>query len=198
MKPDLRDELIAMFEEDRRVRAELAAEGSLFQGYHPRMEEVHRRNGNRLAEIIKGRGWPGRSLVGEEAAGAAWVILQHAIGNPALQRRGLELLRQAVATGEAPWSQVAMLEDRIRCNEGRPQLYGTQFDWDQEGQMSPLPIEDRENVEERRRQMGLPPVAGVIRQMRQQFASEGRRPPKDWSTRQREIDAWARKVGWRS
>jgi hypothetical protein len=29
-----------MAEEDLRVRAELAADGSLFQGYHPRMQAV--------------------------------------------------------------------------------------------------------------------------------------------------------------
>lgn len=45
----LREELLATEAEDRRVRAELAADGSLFDGYHPRMAEVHRRNAGRLA-----------------------------------------------------------------------------------------------------------------------------------------------------
>ncbi len=48
----LRDELLAMRAEDERVRDELANEGSLYEGYHPRMAEVHRRHGARLAEII--------------------------------------------------------------------------------------------------------------------------------------------------
>jgi hypothetical protein len=30
-----------MVNEDHRVRAELAADGSLFDGYHPRMRAVH-------------------------------------------------------------------------------------------------------------------------------------------------------------
>ena len=37
MNDALRDELVAMAEEDQRVRAELASDGSLFDGYHPRM-----------------------------------------------------------------------------------------------------------------------------------------------------------------
>src|SRR5262245_43076841 len=142
MNGSLRDELVAMAEEDQRVRAELAAEGSLFEGYHPRMEEVHRRNAARLTEIMAEHGWPGRTLVGKEGAHAAWLVLQHAIGNPPLQRRGLELLRRAVAEGEVPAALAAMLEDRIRSFEGKPQVYGTQFDWDEHGRLSPLPIED--------------------------------------------------------
>ncbi len=54
--PSLREGLLAMAAEDRRVRAELAADGSLFDGYHPRMAEVHRRNAARLTEILDRHG----------------------------------------------------------------------------------------------------------------------------------------------
>src|SRR5881398_1199456 len=91
----LLDELVAMAEQDQRVRAELAADGTLFEGYHPRMEAIHRGNAARLTVIIDRHGWPGRGLVGEQGAQAAWLILQHAIGEPALQRRGLALLQEA-------------------------------------------------------------------------------------------------------
>src|SRR5688500_3348445 len=98
----LRAELLAMTEEDLRVRTELAEHGSLFDGYHPRMELVHRRNATRLSAILDRCGaWPGRSLVGGDGAHAAWLIAQHAIGDPVLQRRALQLLRVAAAQGEA-------------------------------------------------------------------------------------------------
>src|ERR1043165_1783960 len=115
-QPDenLRRELLAMLEEDLSVREELAAEGSLFDGYHRRMQAVHRRNAARLAEIIEQYGWPGRGLVGDDAARAAWMIVQHAISEPDLQRRVLVLIKEAAASGEAPLWQAAMLEDRIR------------------------------------------------------------------------------------
>src|SRR4051812_49850747 len=121
--PALRAELEAMAEEDRRVRAELAADGSLFGGYHPVMQAVHDRNAARLTEIIEQHGWPGRSLVGEDGAGAACLVLHHAIGHPALQRRGLVLLQEAVAQGEVPALEAAILEDRIAFFEGRPQRH---------------------------------------------------------------------------
>src|SRR4051812_24269343 len=154
--PALRAELLALAAEDQRVRAELTADGSLFDGYHPRMAEVHRRNAVRLAEILDRLGWPGKSLVGEDGAAAAWLVLQHAIGDPPLMRRGLALLG-GLAPGEVDPARLATLEDRVRAFEGRPQRYGTQYDWDETGQLGPLPIEDPERVDLLRRSVGLGP-----------------------------------------
>jgi hypothetical protein len=184
-------ELSAMAAEDRRVREELARDGTLFDGYHPRMEEVHDRNAARLTEILDAHGWPGRSLVGERAAQDAWMILQHVIGHPELQCRGLELLRRAPAGDVSPL-EIAMLDDRIRTFEGRGQLYGTQLDWDDSGQLSPLPLEDPEGVDERRASIGLPPLAEYLQQHRAETA------PRDLEQRQREKDAWLERVGWRT
>lgn len=193
----LKAELSAMAAEDLRVRAELAGDGSLFEGYHPRMREVHGRNAARLLALLAEHGWPGRSLVGEDAAAAAWLVLQHAIDHPALQRRGLTLLRDAAVSGEASMLQLAMLEDRVRTCEGRGQLYGTQYDWDEHGRMSPLPIEDEAGVDARRAALGLVPLAEDIRRMRDTAAREGQRPPADRGARERAKQAWLRSVGWR-
>ncbi|HXG68543.1 MAG TPA: DUF6624 domain-containing protein [Blastocatellia bacterium] len=193
----LRKELLEMAAEDRRVREELAADGSLFEGYHPRMEAVHRRNAARLVAIMEEYGWPGCSLVGEDGEEAAWLIAQHAIGDPPLQRRGLELIRQAAAQGETPAWQAAMLEDRIRMFEGKPQLYGTQYDWDENGLMSPCPIEDAERVDERRLAVGLGPLEENTRRVREGVARSKEQPPRDCAARQKEMDEWARVVGWR-
>jgi hypothetical protein len=188
---------MAMAAEDEVVRAELAAAGSLFQGYHPRMAEVHRRNAAALAEIIAGLGWPVPALVGDDGSRAAWLVLQHAIGDPPFQRRGLELLRAAVGRGEIPGWQAAYLEDRIRFFEGRPQVYGTQYDWDEDGRISPLPVEDAAGVDERRKAVGLLPLDEDTRRKREGIARSGEEPPRDWHRRQREMEAWARSVGWR-
>jgi hypothetical protein len=198
MNAALRDELLAMAAEDQQVRAELAADGSLFDGYHPRMQVVHDKNAARLTKIIEEYGWPGLSLVGEDGAHAAWLVLQHAIGNPPLQRRGLELLRQAVAQGEAPALGAAMLEDRIRFFEGRPQVYGIQFDWDESGELGPLPIEDEASVDERRQSVGLGPLAEDIQRKRDEMAWSLEKAPSDWAERQKQFEAWARTVGWRT
>jgi len=186
-----------MSQEDQSVRAELAEDGSLFGGYHPRMELVHRRNAVRLSAILDRHGWPGRTMVGSDAAHAAWLVVQHAVGDPALQHRVLQLLRPAAALGEAALLEVAMLEDRIRVSEGRPQRYGTQFDWDQNGEMSPLAVEEVEHVDERRRAVGLGPLADDTRIHREYIAQSKERPPADWPQHQRDIHDWFRCKGWR-
>ncbi len=151
----LRQELLDMAEEDLRVRADLAADGSLYRGYDARMRAVHDRNANRLARILSERGWPGEARVGPDAAQAAWLIAEHAIVQPAFQRQALSALSAAARRGEVPAWQVVSLEDRIRTFEGRPQRYGTQFDWDASGQLNPLPIEDPLGVDERRQAVGF-------------------------------------------
>lgn len=90
-----------------------------------------------------------------------------------------------------------MLEDRIRCFEGRPQRYGTQFDWDEHGELSALPVEDADSVDERRRAVGLGPLAEAVAAQRRLAIAEGERPPRDAAKRRLEAEAWAREVGWR-
>jgi hypothetical protein len=193
----IRSELLTMAEEDGRVRAELAADGALFGGYHPRMRAVHEANAERLASILRARGWPGEPRVGPEGAKAAWIIVQHAISRPAFQREALEALRQAATRGEVPAMQPALLEDRIRTLEGRPQRYGTQFDWDESGELRALPLEDPEGLDERRSSVGLPPLADAARQHRAAAAMNGEGPPRDWTAYRRRLEQWLREVGWR-
>ncbi|MEM6292018.1 MAG: DUF6624 domain-containing protein [Myxococcota bacterium] len=189
--------LLAMAARDLAVRERLAADGSLFDGYHPHMEHVHLEHAARLSDLIDDIGWPNVELVGAEAAEAAWLILQHAISMPALQRRGLALLETEAAHDRAEASNVAMLEDRIRVFEGRAQRFGTQFDWDANGQLSPHPIEDPAGVDARRREVGLPPLDETTAKHRRRAREEGEHPPDDAAARRAQADAWARRVGWR-
>jgi len=91
---------------------------------------------------------------------------------------------------------VAMLEDRVRTFSGLPQIYGTQFAWDERGEMQPLPLEDAARVDERRAAIGLPPLAEKLREINDAIRREGERMPADAEARRREIDAWERSVGW--
>lgn len=186
-------ELIAMADEDARVRAELAADGSLYAGYNPAMRAVHDRNAARLAGILDAVGWPAAGKVGPQAAAAAWIIAMHAIARPDLQRRCRDLLWREAEANRVPPRQAAHMEDRVRAFEGRPQLYG---DWTEHGTLGPIGLEDPDNVDARRAEVGLPPLSEQLERM-----NAGRepmeRPPADWEARRREIDEWARSVGWR-
>lgn len=190
--------LIAAAQRDMETRTRLAASGELFNGYNPEMEAVHDENAALLTRVFDDVGWPGRRDYGDDGAGAAFLILQHAIGHPALQRRGLALLLDAIPEGQANPLDAAYLADRIAIFEGRAQTFGTQFDWDANGQLSPATVRDPEGLDERRASVGLPPIAETIAQIRANAAAEGDRPPTDLAQRRADYDAWARKAGWRA
>jgi hypothetical protein len=197
MNTPLSQELINMAREDVELRNSLASYRSPTNGYHPQMKAVHDRNAKRLDEIIQQHGWPGKSMVGEEAAQAAWLILQHAIAHPQLQRRCFPLLVKQVEAGEITPVEMAMFEDRIRCFEGRPQRFGTQFDWDQQLLMSPLKMDDAKLVDERRKQIGLRPMREEIIAKRKETDESGEQPPDNYQRYLTEKEEWLRANGWR-
>lgn len=158
----LRSELLAMQADDLRVRQELLDAGELDGHYVPRMERVHVNNAHRLRQIISEHGWPDESLVGADGAEAAWLIVQHAIGDPDLQRSALSLLRDSAERGRVPAWHAAYLEDRIALYENRAQRYGTQsLDDPRDGRARPWLLAEPERVDELRAGVGLKPLAPI-------------------------------------
>jgi hypothetical protein len=155
----LRLDLLAMRAEDRSVRQELIDSGELGGPYVPRMEDVHRKNAARLRQLLELYGWPAVDIAGQDGAEAAWLIAQHAIGEPDFQRRVLALLRTCVAENRVPAWHAAYLEDRIAMHEGRPQRYGTQWVQDPtDGRYRPWPLADADHVGDLRGGVGLSPM----------------------------------------
>jgi hypothetical protein len=152
LDPELRDELVAMMEQDQEERT---GTGTIED--QPRTD--------RLKEIIEEHGWPGFDLVGVEGEEASWVLAQHADLDPEFQEQALELLRDAVAAGDASPGNLAYLEDRVAVAQGRPQLYGTQMGCRKKGPVPATPIEDPAGLDERRAEAGLPPHAEYVEEM---------------------------------
>jgi hypothetical protein len=121
-----------------------------------------------LKVIVQTHGWPGQSLVGAEAASAAWLLVQHADHDPAFQRECLDLMEKAVESGDASAQDLAYLTDRVLRAEGRPQRYGTQFMDGPEG-LEPQPLEDPASVDERRASVGLQPLGEYRQQIARQY-----------------------------
>ena len=173
--PGLRDELLAMMAEDQAVRTGVAPPGDertaeeLFAAW----PQVDADNALRMGEILDEFGWPGWSLVGEDGALAAWVLIQHADFNLDLQKRGLAMMRAAVEADDADPSDLAYLIDRVLVAEGKPQLYGTQLGADENGELVPrTPIEDEANVDARRAEMGLGTLEAYYEEFREAMEAE--------------------------
>jgi hypothetical protein len=129
-----------------------------------KLGEIDRKNRARLQQIVATVGWPGTTLVGSDGAHAAWLLVQHADADPPFQKSCLALMRGA-RKGEVAAIDVAYLTDRVRVAEGKKQLYGTQLEHD----FTPQPIEDVENVDRRRAEAGLPPLADYLKEAKRMY-----------------------------
>jgi hypothetical protein len=191
---ELRAELIAMREEDLRVRQELLDAGLLGGSYVALMEAVHLKNAARLREVIAQYGWPAEDIAGKDGAEAAWLMAQHAIGEPDFQRNVLNLLRQCAANGRTPAWHAAYLEDRIAMHEGRPQRFGSQWvDDPRDGRIRPWKLAEPGQVNELRTSVGLGPLR-PIPQPGPELPDEQRKAIEENT---RWWEQWLASKGWR-
>jgi hypothetical protein len=152
--------------EDQACRARLSMEGTFDKADVERLREIDARNTEWMKGVISRHGWPSAGAVGENGAVNAWMLVQHADHDVAFQERCLELLRAAVAAGEADGRSLAYLEDRVAMHRGRPQRYGTQFRAARDGDgYEPYPLEDEARVDELRASVGLGSLSEYARQI---------------------------------
>jgi len=186
--------LLDMEARDQALRAELTANGELDDRYHPRLEELHRTNASRLRQMIAVFGWPGFTLVGDKGAQAAWRVALHAISEPAFMRQCRDLMDLASHNGDVPRWQFAIIDDRIRVYEGKPQRYGTQLRGGPDG-LEPYPLEDDSRVNSMRVHAGLPPLAQTLAKAR---AAQPRLSAAEQARRDAAELEFRRHAGWLS
>lgn len=188
--------IIDLKNKDLEFREKLIAAKKLGDGYNSEMERLHNQNAAVLNEIIDKIGYPTIDKVGKEANEAAWLVIQHAISKPEFMKKCLKLLANAVDENKASEINLAYLTDRIAVFEDKPQLYGTQFDWDENGLLSPNTFDDLASVNQRRKRIGLNSLEEQTENIRTRAKSENQFPPKDLEIRKLEILEWKKRVGW--
>jgi hypothetical protein len=194
--PTISEQLIKIKQADLQLREKLNVEGRLSSGYNPEMRAVHEANADILGLIIDEISYPTIDKVGEDGSDAAWLIIQHAISRPNFMKKCLLLLETAVIERQAKPIHLAYLSDRIASFQELPQLYGTQFDWDENGIMKPKPYDDVNKVNERRSEIGLNSLEEQIEIIREQSSQENESPPDDYLQRKKAYDKWRKEVGW--
>jgi hypothetical protein len=161
--PEIASELEEMAKVDQDMREKAIKDQNFWDA------GVDKRNTERMKEIIAQIGWPTRSKVGERGMKDAWLLVQHADHDIEFQKQCLELMK-AESSDEVGLSNIAYLTDRIRCNEGQSQLYGSQFK-EVDGKFVMKPVEDEEHLEQRRKEMGLGTVAEGYEGMNAKYKS---------------------------
>ncbi|MBO0697962.1 MAG: hypothetical protein J2P46_06195 [Zavarzinella sp.] len=168
---ELRKELLRRRDEDQKFRQqviEAQKKGPVPADLVKQLAETDRANREWLKGVVEKKGWPVRTLVGFDGEDAAWLMVQHADPDPAFQKQALKLLEAAVKENEARPIHVAYLTDRVQTGEGKKQIYGTQFTL-KDGKLQAQPIEDEANVDKRRAELGMVPLAEYRKLMEQAY-----------------------------
>lgn len=153
--PTLRSELISMRDADQEVRRRWVKDQKN-EALKREMAAIDAKHVARLREILRTSGWPGKSMVGTDGAGAAWTIAQH--GGQLFLQQTVPLMKAAAEHGELDWGLVATSIDRVLLGEGKKQLYGTQFDTEGD-RCEPRNVEDPAKLDDRRKAVGLGPIS---------------------------------------
>lgn len=115
----------------------------------------------KVNEIIERYGWLGPQEVGMNGSQAIFLVIQHS--DLATQKKYLPLIIKAEKDGKTLSSNLAILKDRIAMRQGKKQLYGSQGFKDQiTGKNYVYPIADVDNLEQRRKVMGMPPMKEYV------------------------------------
>lgn len=111
-----------------------------------------------LEALLDSKGWPERSQVGSSAASTPFFVIQHS--NAATQEKYIKMFETTCRKGEGNWNQYALMFDRMRMNQDKPQRYGTHHYLDPaKGRTDELyPLEDESKVDEWRKEIGLEPL----------------------------------------
>lgn len=115
-----------------------------------------------VSKILDERGWLGSNFVGKNGNMTLFLVIQHA--DSATQVKYLPMMREAVKNGNASGGQLALLEDRIALRQGKKQIYGSQIGTDNKTGVSFVQdLDDPDNVDKRRAEVGLPPLADYVK-----------------------------------
>jgi hypothetical protein len=117
-----------------------------------------------VQQVLDKYGWLGISQIGEKANQAIYLTIQHA-QDKNIREKYFPLLKESAKKRESKLADMATMKDRILVENGKKQIYGTQYKII-EGERVLLPIKDSKNINKRREKVGLekinPPLTKAI------------------------------------
>ncbi|HMN88831.1 MAG TPA: hypothetical protein PKD70_01280 [Saprospiraceae bacterium] len=165
----LANELNTIYDEDQLYRRMIDSvdqqygwESEEMKTLWAKIAEVDAVNLQKVKAILDEYGWLGSDVVGGKGAMALFLVIQHA--DLEVQIHYLPMMREAAKAGKAQPNHLAMLEDRVAMRQGNKQIYGSQVTRNQEtGKWEVAPIRDPLQVDARRAEVGLGPLADYLK-----------------------------------
>lgn len=116
----------------------------------------------KMLSIVNTYGWRGKAYFGEASSMALLITFMHA--GISYQKKYFSLMKEAALKGNLPPEGFAMIADCIALHDSGQQLYGTQFRFRRgvPGYAEPFPVASPEELDVRRKQIGLEPYQQFI------------------------------------
>lgn len=177
-QPELRAELLEMrrVDQDARLKCLGSAEEQM-NCFREIAEKIDAPHTKRLNEIFDKHGFPVAAMVGKDGVDAFMLLVQHAVSDE-IRERIKEPMRLAFLRKEIPPDRYAAFIDRLLVNQGKPQIYGSNFEM-RDGRMVMSPVEDPPELNNRRRAAGLPPIEEYAEMLRELYKIEVVLPGKE-------------------
>jgi hypothetical protein len=165
---DVIDKLLIIDNDDQKYRIQVQELGEKFGLFSKEVDSVWALlnktdsiNQVKVKAILDKYGWLGISKIGNQCSSTLYRVIQHSDLNT--QEKYLPLIREAVKNKEAKPRDLATIEDRVALRQGKKQIYGTQVGQDKKSLKYHLsPLEDPDNVDKRRAEVGLEPLSIVL------------------------------------
>jgi Ca-activated chloride channel homolog len=132
-----------------------------------RLRESRQKNVTELCGVLKEYGWPSKALVGLDGVDAVFFLIRDSAPFQ-LQIALLPVVVEATKLGDVSRAQFAAFVDLLRLRTGLKQLFGTQAALIN-GFLVLYPIEGEAQVDARRKQYGLGPLAEYLRYLEQSY-----------------------------
>lgn len=123
---------------------------------------IDKENQQIVVSTIEKCGFPSVEKHGNRSVEAVFFVIQHA--GKSLREKYFAQIKKSADQGDLQWSKVALMEDRMLMDRGEKQKYGSQVQKKNGSDKWNLyPIEDPQNVNKRRAQVGLGPIEEYLK-----------------------------------
>lgn len=163
-KPALRNQLLAMLDEDQYYRSranfiehEYGKASRKLKKVWDTLMVVDSINLKVLTKTLDDIGFPTFDMVGIDGVEAMFVLLSHQHENIKIRERALVLAKEKAEHFGVSFGDIAYLEDQVRQDKGMKQKYGTRL-YVNKGKVHIWPVEDVANLNALRLSMEMRPI----------------------------------------
>jgi hypothetical protein len=165
----LKRELLVIWNEDQDIRNQYIKAREKLGESDPKVENIAKIMRYKdsihlvkVSKILDEEGWIGKDKIGQLANNTLFLVIQHS--DLKTQQKYLPMMRNAVKEGKTELSWLVLLEDRVALREGRKQIYGSHVFGNKETKKNYVaPLDDPDNVDKRRSEVGLEPMANYLK-----------------------------------